>query len=119
MGSFLVLNQVRPGFRWVGTVEITNNLCALYNQEQVFGRAKRLDNEYAAAVKRFIEDKKVWSERDNNTNIYDNVMLKLVPMWQLKLYFVDILGREDFYKDLYEYYRTKDYSKFADQIFTC
>lgn len=106
-------NQVRPGMRWAGTVEITNNLCALYNQEQVWGRAIRIDGEYGPAVQKFVKEKKIaWGERENPKNIYDNVMLKLVPMWQLKLYFVDILGQKDFYKDIFEYCRTKDYQEF-------
>ena len=107
-------NQVRPGMRWAGTVEITNNLCALYNQEQIWGRAIRIDEEYPQAVQMFVKDKKVWSERKNPKDIYDNVFLKLVPMWQLKLYFVDILGQKDFYKDIYEHCRTKDYTEFMN-----
>ncbi len=106
-------NQVRPGMRWAGTVEITNNLCALYNQEQVLDRAIRIDEEYPQAVQKFVKGKMVWSERDNPKNIYDNVFLKLVPMWQLKLYFIDILGQKDFYKDIYEHCRTKDYTEFV------
>ncbi len=100
--------------RWAGTVEVTNNLCALYNQEQVLDRAIRIDNEYPQAVQRFVKDKKVWSERENPKDIYDNVFLKLVPMWQLKLYFVDILGQKDFYKDIFEHARTKDYTEFIN-----
>ena len=32
--------------------------------------------------------------------------LQLVPFWQLKLYIENVLGQTDFYKDLFEHYRT-------------
>lgn len=108
-------NQVRPGFKWHNTTEITNNLTAMYNQEQILGRAVRLDNEYAAAVAEFVDGKLPWAERKVLTDGYDRVMWKLVPLWQLKLYYVDILGKEDLFKDFYEYCRNTDYSKFQNQ----
>ena len=31
--------------------------------------------------------------------------MKLVPFWQLKSYLMDVLGKDDFYRDLHEHYR--------------
>lgn len=35
-------------------------------------------------------------------NASNDVFHKLVPFWQLKLYMHDVLGKTDFYKDVYE-----------------
>ncbi|MGL5261761.1 MAG: M60 family metallopeptidase, partial [Bacteroides sp.] len=108
-------NQVRPGFRWHGTTEVTNNLCALYNQEILSGRASRLydGNEkspFEIGKQKFINTNLAWSQRENDSGKDGLDMSRLVPLWQLKLYFVDVLGQKDFYKDFYEYCRTTDYS---------
>lgn len=36
------VNQIRPGMKWHGTTEVTNNLYAMYNQFNTLGEAPRL-----------------------------------------------------------------------------
>lgn len=38
-------NQTRPGFKWLGTTEVTNNVMSLYIQTSVFDRPSRLQTE--------------------------------------------------------------------------
>lgn len=100
-------NQVRPGVKWAGTTEVTNNLYAMYNQKRTLGEADRLNNPksndgYAAAFKKIIDVNNYWflPEEPNNH------IPKVAPFWQLYLYFVEIEGQTDFYKDLFEHFRT-------------
>lgn len=95
-------NQTRPAMKWAGTTEVTNNILSMYIQ-QSFGEKSKLlvDGTYAAATKAIIEAEQPHCLNNGSTEF----ILKLVPFWQLKLYMVDALGNEDFYKDLYEHYR--------------
>ncbi len=102
-------NQVRPGVKFAGTTEVTNNLYALYNQEQILGQAERLlsnsaSDGYEFAFKEIIENEQPWVLPGN----YNNHIPKVVPFWQLYLYFVHILKQEHFYHDLFEHYRTTE-----------
>lgn len=124
------VNQTRPGLKWAGMTEVTNNLTALYVQT-LFGETCKLQgkgdasvgnpntedggklfdasefdktkmNLYEVSTKYIIEGRRAHCL----PNIKDIIReTQLVPLWQLKLYFVDALGQEDFYHDLYEYYR--------------
>lgn len=124
------VNQTRPGLKWAGMTEVTNNLTALHVQI-AFGETCKLQAKGDASVKNpNIEDGgKLFDDNtfdENSMNLYElaqkyiveggrphclaNIEVdaretQLVPFWQLKLYFVDALGQEDFYHDLYEYYR--------------
>ncbi|MBD8349784.1 M60 family metallopeptidase [Dysgonomonas sp. HGC4] len=105
------VNQTRPGVKWAGTTEVTNNMYAMYNQQQILGDAVRLNtgaDSYENAFKAIIQDQQPWIL----PNDYNKHMLKLPPFWQLKLYFVDILKQEHFYHNLFEHYRvTEDLSQ--------
>ena len=112
-------NQTRPGMRWLGTTEVTNNIMSEYVQTSVFGQPSRLQTENMGS-----------QETPNRyTSAWRSIMLagiphaaagdvfcKLVPFWQLELYFGKVLGRtplrqEDkggFYPDVYEHVRTHD-----------
>lgn len=110
------INQTRPGLRWVGLVEVTNNIMAEYIQTTIFGNNSRLQVESNGNPNRYA---KAW----NNImipglahNLYSDVFCKLVPFWQLELYFGKVLGQtplqqEDyggFYPRVYEYVREHD-----------
>lgn len=104
-------NQTRPGLKWTGTTEVTNNILA--NQVRTsFGKGSRLmdkngqgETVYQEALRRIVD-----AEQPHCLdNASDEYYIKLVPFWQLKLYLTDVLGKDDFYKDLHEHYRvTKD-----------
>lgn len=104
------INQIRPGAKWHGMTEVTNNIYCLYVQE-AFGLTTRLQKEVERPTKTYDD---CWYERsmteyftkglahnENRTN-----HCRLVPFWQLYLYCVKVMGKTDFYKDLYELIRT-------------
>lgn len=89
-------NQVKPNFCWLGMTEVTNNVQSLFIQT-FLGNTTRLINEnYYAKAKAAIITPAIAH------NAATDVFCKLVPFWQLKLYMIDVLGKTDFYKDLYE-----------------
>jgi len=90
------INQTRPGLKWLGMTEVTNNIHSLYIQTEWGNRSRLIvDNVYSKA---FAEIRDV----DIAHNVHTDVFCKLVPFWQLKLYMHDVLKKEDFYKDVYE-----------------
>lgn len=94
------VNQTRPGLKWLGMTEVTNNIHSLYVQTQ-WGNKSRLitNNQYQKATEEIIE-------RQIAHNESSDVFNKLVPFWQLKLYMHDALGNDKFYKQVYETIRT-------------
>ena len=93
------VNQTRPGLKWIGMGEVTNNIFSQMIVES-FGLETRLSrrNFYASARQKFFVNK----EPHNLRNIGDDVMDKLVPFWQLKLYMHNVLGKNDFYPKVFE-----------------
>jgi len=100
------VHQLQPGLRWIGMTEVTNNIYSLYSQT-TFGNTSRLtqENKYVPAFNVLLE--KNISHNDAKAIGNDAVWRQLVPFWQLKLYLCDVLGKTDFYKDLFEEYRTQ------------
>lgn len=101
-------NQVRPGLRWTGTGEITNNLYsvwAYYNMHTPTGnnRFTRLESETADQtdfpqvtgnrygefiLQTQIKGKNVMDQfRTNFVNPKDKNFRSLIPFWQLELYY--------------------------------
>lgn len=102
------INQTRPGLRWTGTTEITNNIHSLYIQTSFGASCKLMDvkngkNFYQRATELIIDGQ--LPHIINNSSEGEQFEMRLVPFWQLKLYLVDAKG-QDFYRDLYEHYRT-------------
>lgn len=98
--------QTRPGFKWHGMTEVTNNVHSLYVQTE-WGNASRIETE---ALGRFNNR---YEKAYYNSFVKhvphpgeEDVFCKLVSLWQLQLYFSDVCGKTDFYKDLYEKIRT-------------
>ena len=91
-------NQTRPGLRWKGTTEVTNNILSQYITTK-WGVKSRLqtDNNYAKGVKEIVKDAAIDTYLQHG-----DFFIRLLPFWQLKLYLMDALGQEDFYRDLYE-----------------
>lgn len=116
------VNQVRPGLKWKGTTEVTNNIMALYVQTVVFGQPSRLQTQqiadfssrYSKAWTYCVPNKMAHNLFDQGGDSKADVFCKLVPFWQLQLYYGKIKGntpkeQQDhggFYPDLYERVRT-------------
>lgn len=117
-------NQTRPGLKWLGTTEVTNNIMSEYIQTSIFGQGSRIQvenmgkhyvNRYSKAWTSIIAAKAPHSYFSSiNEKNGSDVFCKLVPFWQLELYFGRVLGRtpleqEDkggFYPEVYEHVRT-------------
>lgn len=99
------VNQTRPGLRWLGMTEVTNNIYSLYVQT-TWGNDARIDaekvdpynNRYEKAFTEMLAANLAHGE-------HNDVFCKLVPFWQLQLYFSNVLGQKDFYKDVHEIIR--------------
>jgi hypothetical protein len=126
------VNQTRPGFRWDGLGEVTNNLTAMFLRTHVkellpFSTNTALNtnlqnvgddgylNTYERAFNWFFgRDRPGVTptphyRNDNNAHLFH----KLVPFWQLYLYLDNVLGKTgthgvSFYEDIYEHYRKDD-----------
>lgn len=123
-------NQTRLGVMWIGMTEVTNNIMSEYIQTTIFGQDSRIQTESMGEVYRN-RYSKAWngiivsgSSHANFSNIgdSDDVFCKLVPFWQLELYFGKVLGhtplqqsdKGGFYPDVYEYARNKNYDGMTD-----
>lgn len=94
------VNQIRPGLRWVGTTEVTNNMHSLwvtYKMNKDGEKYTRLESESLAAnatsaeltggrINGFIE-KTAIEEQPLQTFTDDYHFKVLVPFWQLELYY--------------------------------
>ena len=112
-------NQTRPGVMWLGTTEVTNNIMSEYIQTTVFGQPSRIQTENMGSQETPNRYTSAWKSimlAGISHAAAGDVFCKLVPFWQLELYFGKVLGRtplqqEDkggFYPDVYEYVRTHD-----------
>lgn len=100
-------NQTRPGLKWLGTTEVTNNIHSLYIQT-FWGNESRLESESLASegfTNRYEKAMTNTFARKSAHAAEEDVFCKLVPFWQLELYLDKVLGHTDFYKDVYEYIR--------------
>jgi hypothetical protein len=85
------MHQTDPNLTWAGMTEVTVNLFSMY-VTRTWGQSSRLASYYTPAFAKL-------GGTTAHINI-GSVWEQLVPFWQLKLYLVDVLGKEDFYKDL-------------------
>ena len=100
------MHQTRPGLKWIGMTEVTNNIHSLYVQTTFGARSRliaevmedQLTNRYEKAFTEIIAAEKAHDEPGD-------VFCKVVPFWQLQLYAARIAGKPDFYPDLHEYVR--------------
>lgn len=121
------VNQVRPNMKWVGTTEVTNNIYSvwtqyLYNQDSPkLEREKLRDYDGAkigGRITAYMESAFVHNQpwltqagndrwdRERPRDWGGDHFVKLVPLWQLQLYFVvagkgNSWGNSDFYGDIF------------------
>ncbi|MDO4790608.1 MAG: M60 family metallopeptidase [Porphyromonas sp.] len=101
-------HQTGRGFKWKGTTEVTTNVHSLFIQTS-WGQPSRVQYEDLKGEGFINRYDKSYSysfvQRLPYITVPD-VFCQLIPFWQLQLYFANVLGNEDFYKDFYEYTRT-------------
>ncbi len=93
------VHQTRPYFNWGGLGEVSNNIFSLYGTKS-FGNKSRIGEQknYQKARDSIIA-KKICYLQDKD------VFNRLVPFWQLQLYFAGEGNNPDFYPDLFEAFR--------------
>ncbi|WP_086477513.1 M60 family metallopeptidase [Arenibacter amylolyticus] len=93
------VHQVRPHFNWGGLGEVSNNVFSLYVTTS-FGNKSRISaqNNYSKARESIIDGKISYLQDGDVFN-------RVVPFWQLQLYFSGIGENPDFYPDLFEAFR--------------
>lgn len=92
--------QVRPQLNWGGLTEVSNNLYSLYTTIGL-GNTSRLKN-----GKSYDKAREVLMDKGISYLQVDDVFVRLVPFWQLHLYFSEN-GHPDFYADLMEEMRNR------------
>jgi hypothetical protein len=102
--------QMRPQMTWGGMTEVSCNIFSLYTLGKMGNpsRIKRQKN-YASARKSIIEAKPKKSYL-----AVGNVFDRLVPFWQLHLYFSKN-GKPDFYADVMEEMRNRPHAGHGDE----
>ena len=121
------VNQIRPGLKWQGTTEVTNNvysICARYKYNRNYmnleqERCNDGDNNYVLGGRfnsylnyGIIKGEQWLCQRgqdkmENYQNGGDH-FVKLCPLWQLLLYYREIKGQRDWYGDVAEIVRRTD-----------
>lgn len=98
-------HQTRPGLKWAGMAEVTNNIHSLYIQTLWGNRTRLIDEDLGGGLNRYNKGFNSTLVGGLALNDEPDVFCRLIPFWQLKLYLMDVLGKADFYKDIYEYVR--------------
>ena len=126
--------QTRPGMMWMGTVEVTNNIAAMYVNYKLAPHRLRLETAMSANargermrggifdcfVNNAITRRRLWqfqgaalpaelppAWKDTARDVFTDV----APLWQLLLYNHEVRGQKDFYPQIYESVRNTDESK--------
>lgn len=100
--------QLRPQLTWGGMTEVSNNIYSLYTSaamgnESRIARQKNYDKARASIIGKGI------------SYLHDaDVFNRLVPFWQLQLYFSQN-GKPDFYADVMERMRRTDHAGTGDE----
>ena len=121
------VNQVRPGMKWTGTTEVTNNIYSVWTQYLFNPDAPKLEREklrdydgpkIGGRITAYMESAFVHNQpwltqagndrwdRERPRDWGGDHFVKLVPLWQLQLYFAvagenNSWGNPDFYGDIF------------------
>jgi len=91
-----------PGFKGSDLGEVSNNVMSQYIVMK-WGESSRLTD---ATCSKAVNDI-VLGDGTTTYRNHSDLFVRLVPFWQLKLICEDVLGKPDFYKDLYEMLRNE------------
>lgn len=121
------VNQVRPNMKWVGTTEVTNNIYSVWTQYLYNPTQPKLEREklkdydepkIGGRITSYMESAFVhhqpwltqagpdrW-ERERPRDWGGDHFVKLIPLWQLQLYFAKVgensdWGNKNFYGDIF------------------
>jgi len=94
--------QMRPQMTWGGMTEVSNNIFSLYTGSKMGNQSRLKRQKNYASARRDIIDARPKKSFLAVKNVFD----RLVPFWQLHLYF-SRNGRPDFYADVMEEMRRR------------
>ncbi len=121
------VNQIRPNMKWVGTTEVTNNIYSVWAQYLLVPELPKLERErvrdydgpkIGGRITAYMESAFIRNQpwltqagndrwdRERPRDWGGDHFVKLVPLWQLQLYFVvagegNSWGNLDFYGDIF------------------
>ena len=121
------VNQVRPNMKWVGTTEVTNNIYSVWTQYLYNPTQPKLEREklkdydepkIGGRITSYMEsafvNEQPWLtqagpdrwQRERLRDWGGDHFVKLVPLWQLQLYFAEVgkntkWGNKNFYGDIF------------------
>lgn len=96
------VHQTSPMLSWGGLGEVSNNIYSLYVMRSFGNESRILDQDNFNKARASIIDKKISYLQD------PDVFNRLVPFWQLQLYFEGAGNNPDFYPDLFETLRNQN-----------
>lgn len=102
--------QTSPGMKWHGLTEVTNNILSRHIQYSYLTKDIYRPDRYRTALNDVLVHKRPFINVGNG-----DVFCRLVPFWSLELYMNYVLGKEDFYKDIYEAVRIETNKNSAAQ----
>lgn len=127
------VNQIRPGLKWVSTSEVTNNVYSVYaryklNRDDLNLEQERVNDgdgnnvlggRFNSYLNYGIVKGEQWlcQKGQDKLTEYENGgdhFVKLCPLWQLMLYYREIVGHRDWYGDVAERVRNMDDSKLSN-----
>ncbi|MFD1770491.1 M60 family metallopeptidase [Sphingobacterium suaedae] len=96
------VHQTSPMLSWGGLGEVSNNIYSLYVMRSFGNQSRILTQDNFKKAKEAIIDKRISYLQD------PDVFNRLVPFWQLQLYFEGEGKNPDFYPDLFETLRNQN-----------
>ncbi len=118
------INQLKPGFCWAGMQEVSNNVFSAWCNYKLRPEDLRLEHEHCTNfdgegmrggrfdcyVNNAIVRRQLWQFQGGPDSGVGRVptartgdhFVTLCPLWQLQLYFHEVLGQEDFFPRIYQ-----------------
>lgn len=93
------VHQLRPYLNWGGLGEVSNNIFSLYVTKSYGNKSRASEQKNYQKAKDSIIARKICYLQDND------VFNRLIPFWQLQLFFEGPGKKPDFYPDLFEAFR--------------
>ncbi|GAO42533.1 M60 family metallopeptidase [Flavihumibacter petaseus] len=93
------VHQVRPALNWGGLGEVSNNIFSLYVTTSFGNRSRVSEQKNYQKSKDSIIARRICYLQDKD------VFNRVIPFWQLQLYFAGPGAYADFYPDLFEAFR--------------
>ncbi|MCH5598594.1 M60 family metallopeptidase [Niabella ginsengisoli] len=93
------VHQLRPYLNWGGLGEVSNNIFSLYGTTSFGNKSRASEQKNYQKARDSIIARKICYLQDKD------VFNRLIPFWQLQLYFTGAGNNPDFYPDLFEAFR--------------